>query len=221
MSKHSSETAAKKHPGQSPIRVWIPACSTGEEAYSVAMLFLEEMSAANRSIPLQIFASEIDSEALNFAREGIYPHSIANDASEARLSRFFTKHDSHYQVIKSLRESVIFSVHNLLSDAPFSRLDLISCRNFLMYLEPVAQRRLIALFAFALNRNGHLFLGKSDAIVSQDSFFVPVFENGESIAAALPQLPAYRNLRTAAKVARGVWTRAIDDRIPAPGTYPN
>ncbi|HEY1231792.1 MAG TPA: chemotaxis protein CheB [Candidatus Binatia bacterium] len=157
-----------------PIHVWIPACSTGEEAYSIAMLFLEELVAANKNSPLQIFASDVDSEALKFAREGIYPHSIAADLSEARLSRFFTKQDSHYQVSKRLRESVIFSLQNLLTDAPFSRLDLISCRNLLIYIEPVVQRRLISLFAFALTNGGYLFLGKSDGIASQSPYFAPV-----------------------------------------------
>ena len=164
----------RDHPQHSSIRVWIPACSTGEEAFSIAILLLEELSAANKRVPLQIFASDVDSESLDFAREGIYPHSIANDVSEARLARFFTKQDSHYQVTKSLRESVIFSVHNLLTDAPFSRLDLVSCRNLLIYIEPVAQRRLLSLFAFALTGNGYLFLGKSDGTASQDSYFAPV-----------------------------------------------
>jgi two-component system, chemotaxis family, CheB/CheR fusion protein len=205
----------QKHPQHSPIRVWIPACSTGEEAYSVAMLFLEELAAANRNIPLQVFASDIDSEALNFAREGIYPHSIANDIPETRLSRFFSKHESHYQVVKSLRDSVIFSVHNLLSDAPFSRLDLISCRNFLIYVEPVAQRRLIALFAFALTRNSYLFLGKSDAIATQDSFFVPVstkwriYRRTAFTAPALPELAYGRGSR--------LWSSDPGDRRPGSG----
>src|SRR5262249_54983707 len=107
-----------------PIRVWIPGCSTGEEAYSIVMLFLEELAAANKTSPLQIFASDIDADALKFARDGIYPHSIAADVSEERLKRFFTREDSHYQVSKRLRESVSFSLQNLLSDAPFSRLEL-------------------------------------------------------------------------------------------------
>ena len=156
------------------IRVWIPGCSTGEEAYSIVMLLLEELASANKTSPLQIFASDIDSEALKFAREGIYPHSIAADVSEERLNRFFTKQDSHYQVAKRLRESVIFSLQNLLTDAPFSRLDLISCRNVLIYIEPVVQRKLISLFAFALTSAGYLFLGKSDAIASQSAYFAPV-----------------------------------------------
>ncbi|HEX7233421.1 MAG TPA: chemotaxis protein CheB, partial [Candidatus Binatia bacterium] len=154
-----------------PIRVWIPACSTGEEVYSIAMLLLEELAAANKNTPLQIFASDVDSESLKFAREGIYPHSIAADVSEERLGRFFIKQDSHYQAGKRLRESVIFSLQNLLTDAPFSRLDVISCRNLLIYIEPVVQRRLISLFAFALNSGGYLFLGKSDGTASQSPYF--------------------------------------------------
>ena len=181
-----------------PIRVWIPACSTGEEAYSIAILFLEELSAATKNSPLQIFASDVDAEALKIAREGVYPHSIAADISEERLNRFFAKHDSAYQVSKRVREAVIFSLQNLLTDAPFSRLDLISCRNLLIYIEPVVQRRLITLFAFALNSAGSLFLGKSDGMASQSAYFVPlspkwrIYQRG---AASPPQIPEFSYAR--------------------------
>jgi len=159
---------------ESPLRVWIPGCSTGEEAYSMAMLLLEELEAANKDGPVQIFASDIDSEALKLARHGIYPDSIAADVSQPRLNQFFTKRDSIYQVSKQLRQSVIFSLQNLLTEAPFSKLDLISCRNLLIYIEPVVQRRLMSLFAFALNDGGYLFLGKSDGMASQSPLFVSV-----------------------------------------------
>ncbi|HEY7219863.1 MAG TPA: chemotaxis protein CheB [Candidatus Binatia bacterium] len=156
------------------LRAWIPGCSTGEEAYSIAILLLEQLEAANKNCPLRIFASDVDGEALKFAREGIYPHSIAADVAEPRLNRFFTKQDSTYRVTKQLRESVIFSMQNVLTEAPFSKLDLISCRNLLIYIEPAVQRRLISLFAFALGPGGYLFLGKSDGTASQNPLFLAV-----------------------------------------------
>jgi two-component system, chemotaxis family, CheB/CheR fusion protein len=156
------------------LRVWIPGCSTGEEAYSIAILLLEELDAAEKNCPLQVFATDVDSESLKFAREGTYPRSIAADVDESRLARFFTKRDSTYQVSKRVREAVIFSLQNLLTEPPFSRLDLISCRNLLIYIEPPVQRKLLSLFAFALNPEGHLFLGKSDGMASHSALFASV-----------------------------------------------
>ena len=154
-----------------PLRVWVPGCATGEEAYSIAMLLLEELGAARKNCPIQLFASDIDPETVRFAREGLYPESIAADVSEERLKRFFTKTDKSYQVTKQLREAVIFSVQNLITEPPFSRLDLVSCRNVLIYLEPEIQRRIITLFSFALRPGGYLFLGKSDGIAGQNELF--------------------------------------------------
>jgi len=154
-----------------PLRVWVPGCATGEEAYSIAMLLLEELGAARKNCPIQLFASDIEPETVRFAREGLYPESIAADVSEERLKRFFAKTDKSYQVTKQLREAVIFSVQNLITEPPFSRLDLVSCRNVLIYLEPEIQRRIITLFAFALGPGGYLFLGKSDGIAGQNELF--------------------------------------------------
>ena len=154
-----------------PLRVWVPGCATGEEAYSITMLLLEELGAARKNCAIQLFASDMDPEAVRFAREGLYPESIATDVSQERLKRFFTKTDKRYQVTKQLRESVIFSVQNLITEPPFSRLDLVSCRNVLIYLEPDIQRRIITLFSFALRPGGYLFLGKSDGVVGQNELF--------------------------------------------------
>jgi len=158
----------------SSLRVWVPGCATGEEAYSIAISLSEELEAANKRCPLQIFASDIDGDALKFARDGIYPQSIAADVSEPRLNHFFIKQDTGYQVGKPLRDSVIFSAQNLLTEAPFSKLDLISCRNLLIYIEPAVQRRLLSVFAFALNRDGYLFLGNADGMVAQSPLFSAV-----------------------------------------------
>lgn len=201
---------------QTPLRVWIPGCSTGEEAYSIAILLLEELDAANKNCPIQIFASDIDGEALKFAREGIYPQSIAADVSEPRLNRFFIRQGSTYQVSKRLRESAIFALQNLLTEAPFSKLDLISCRNLLIYIEPVVQRKLLSLFAFALNSGGHLFLGKSDGMASQSPLFVPVSSRWRIYrrsTASSPVMPSFSYSR-----AGRIWGL---DPLPKTSAYAN
>jgi two-component system, chemotaxis family, CheB/CheR fusion protein len=123
-----------------PLRVWAVGCSTGEEAYSIGVLIREEMSRKQKNFPVQIFASDIDPEALKCAREGTYPESIAADVSEERLKQFFTKKDHSYQINKEIRESVTFAAHNLIADPPFVKIDLISCRNLLIYLESETQK---------------------------------------------------------------------------------
>jgi two-component system CheB/CheR fusion protein len=157
-----------------PLRVWVPGCSTGEEAYSIAMLFLDGIAAAKRNIKLQVFASDIDADCVAFARNGIYPESIEADVAPTRLARFFTKEDHNYQVVRELRETVVFTGQSLLADAPFSRLDLISCRNLLIYLSPEAQRKILALFHFALREGGVLFLGSSETVGGVSDRFEPI-----------------------------------------------
>ena len=147
-----------------PIRIWVPGCSTGEEAYSIAILLIEQFSAAQKPLNLQIFATDIDDVALEIARQGNYPVSIAADIPAERLARFFTQTGSHFRVNKQVRETVVFAAQNLISDAPFSKLDLVSCRNLLIYLEPEVQRKVISLFHFALNEDGYLFLGSSESV---------------------------------------------------------
>jgi len=156
--------AERKYP-DSPVRVWVPGCSTGEEAYSIAMLIIEAVAGRRSTSDVNIFATDIDEEALEFGRRGVYPESIAADISPERLHRFFSAtDDQHYRVCKSLRESVVFAPQNLITDAPFSKLDLISCRNLLIYLEPGLQRKIISLFHFSLNEGGHLCLGPSESV---------------------------------------------------------
>ncbi len=129
----------RRQPSDRPLRIWVAGCSTGEETYSIAMLFLEEIAAAKRNIKLQVFASDVDDDAVAIARNGLYPESIAADVSPARLARFFTKEDHGYRVVPELRGAVVFTVQDVLADPPFSRLDLVSCRNLLIYLRPEAQ----------------------------------------------------------------------------------
>ncbi|MGH8610019.1 MAG: chemotaxis protein CheB, partial [Gammaproteobacteria bacterium] len=164
---------AAKHP-EAPLRVWVTGCATGEEAYSVGMLLLERVAISERNGKLQIFATDIDSHALEIARVGSYPEGMASSIAPERLTRFFTKAENSYRVKKELREAVVFAPQNLITDAPFSRLDLIICRNLLIYLEPELQQKLIALFHFALNLNGYLFLGKSETVGQQRSLFEPL-----------------------------------------------
>jgi len=157
-----------------PVRVWVPACSTGEEAYSMAMLLAEETQAAEKSCLLQLFASDVDAEALEAAREGVYPEGIAAHVSPERLERFFTKGEHTYRVNKELRDAVVFAQQSLVSDPPFSRLDVISCRNLFIYLEPAVQEQLLPLLHFALRDGGYLFLGSAEGVGLQEDLFEPV-----------------------------------------------
>lgn len=157
------------------VRVWVPACASGEEAYSIAMLLIERFTAEGRTPQIQIFASDIDERSLGKARLGTYSDNILTEVSPERLQRFFTKSDTHHwQVTKPLRDSITFAAQNLISDAPFTKLDLISCRNLLIYLEPAVQAKVIRLFHFALAEGGYLLLGPSESISGEVDLFEPV-----------------------------------------------
>ena len=159
------------HSSDNPIRVWIAGCSTGEETYSLAMLFLEAISAAPRNVKLQVFASDIDPDAVATARDGCYPETIETDVSPARLARYFLKEEQGYRVAADLRATVVFTVQDVLADPPFSRIDLVSCRNLLIYLRPEAQAKVISMFHFALRAGGILLLGSSEAAGDVDGWF--------------------------------------------------
>jgi two-component system CheB/CheR fusion protein len=145
------------------IRVWVPGCATGEEAYTLAILFHEEFERRHMPRKLVIFASDIDEGALSVAREGLYSQAIAADVSEARLERYFRADDDHYRVGSELREHVVFAAHNLLRDPPFSRVHLISCRNLLIYLERDLQDQIVSIFRYACRDDGYLVLGESES----------------------------------------------------------
>jgi two-component system, chemotaxis family, CheB/CheR fusion protein len=153
------------------LRIWIAGCSTGEETYSLAMLFREAITATKRNIKLQVFASDVDPDAIASAREGLYPETIAADVPPERLARFFTKEDHNYRVLPELRATVVFTVQDVLADPPFSRLDLVSCRNLLIYLRPEAQEKVVSLFHFALREGGILLLGSAETIGNVDGRF--------------------------------------------------
>lgn len=159
------------------IRVWVPGCATGEEAYTIAMLLVEQLSLQRKAAGLQIFASDIDEEALDIARTARYPGGSAADLTAARLDKHFVKNTLASDLLtvkKDLREIVVFARQNLLADPPFSRLDLISCRNLMIYLQQSVQDKLIELFHFALKPGGYLLLGPSENIGRHDDLFKPV-----------------------------------------------
>lgn len=152
-------------PEQGPVvRVWIPGCSTGEEAYSIAMLLCEHMDRRKRSFDVQIFATDLDATAIDIARRGVYPLGIVHHVTPERLTRFFTREDDAFRIKKEVRELLVFSTQNLVADPPFTKLDLLSCRNLLIYLDATLQQRLIPLFHYALRTNGLLFLGSSESL---------------------------------------------------------
>ena len=157
-----------------PIRVWVPGCATGEEVYSIAMLLTEACAAANRDCDVKVFGTDIDIHALDIARAGVYPETIAVDVSTERLARFFTRVDAGYKVNRPLRDTVSFAVQNMISDPPFSNLDLISCRNVLIYIDPAAQRSILELFHFGLGDGGSLFLGSAETIGARTDLFMPL-----------------------------------------------
>jgi two-component system CheB/CheR fusion protein len=154
-----------------PVRVWVPRCSTGEEPYSLGIVLQETLEQLRKPCPVQIFATDLDAHAVDTARLGLYPEGIAADVTPERLQRFFTREDATYRIAKEIREMVIFAPHNLLADPPFTYLDLLSCRNLLIYLDTNAQHQLITLFHYALHPGGVLFLGASETIGNLDDLF--------------------------------------------------
>ncbi len=158
----------------SALRIWVPACATGEEAYSIAMLVLEVLERLGKHLDVQIFATDLDPSAVQTARVGRYPEGIAADVEPKRMKRFFVKEDRHYQVKKELRDLVVFAVQNVLQDPPFSRVDMISCRNLLIYLVPTAQQNLLPIFHYSLNPGGLLLLGASESVTGLEQYFDPI-----------------------------------------------
>jgi len=160
----------------SHLRAWVPGCSTGEEAYSLAIIFKETLEKINPGpgISLQIFASDIDSDAVDIARKGLFVDNIASDVSPKRLSRFFTKTDDGFRINTEIREMIVFAQHNIIMHPPFTNIDIISCRNLLIYMDPELQRKLLGLFYYSLNQEGILMLGTSETLGVQSHLFTPV-----------------------------------------------
>jgi two-component system CheB/CheR fusion protein len=175
---------ANRRPDE-PVRVWIVGCATGEEAYTVAMLLHEASARTREQIPFQVFATDISERAIATAREGLYPASITADVEPNHLRQFFTRDGEHYRVKKELRERVLFALHNVLSDPPFSRLDLICCRNLLIYLDREAQIDTLRTFHFALRPCAHLFLGSSETADSAGDLFTVLDKKARVYRAAI------------------------------------
>ena len=161
----------RNRPPDEPVRVWVAGCATGEEVYSVAMLFQEQMNLHNCVSELLVFATDIDERAISFGRNGLYPESITPDVPPGRLRQFFFREKEQLRVIKQLREKVLFANHNVLRDPPFSRIDLVCCRNLLIYLDKTAQARVLETFRFALKPAGFMFLGSSESSDAALSLF--------------------------------------------------
>ena len=152
-------------------RVWVPGCSTGEEVYSLAIVLYEAMMESHRHFKIQIFGTDIDERALTTARAGIYPSSISSDVSPSRLQSFFDRENHSYKICKRIRQMIIFAPQNVVQDPPFTRLDLISCRNLLIYFGSELQKRLLPIFHYSLNGDGILFLGSSETIGNSGHLF--------------------------------------------------
>jgi two-component system CheB/CheR fusion protein len=187
--------------GQGVLRAWVPGCSTGEEAYSLAIAFKEaiEPFKAVRNLSLQIFATDLDGDAIDHARVGVYPDNIAADVSADRLRRFFTQEERGFRVRKDIREMVVFATQNIISDPPFTKLDILSCRNLLIYLSSELQKKLIPLFHYSLLPGGLLFLGSAETVGTFTNLFSPfdprtrLYRRLEQPAVAVPvEFPATR-----------------------------
>ncbi|MCB0207775.1 MAG: PAS domain S-box protein [Anaerolineae bacterium] len=159
---------------QSPLRIWVPGCATGEEAYSLAIIIQEYMERVGRYVDVKIFATDLDKEALGHASRGAFSDSISADVSTERLRNFFVKRGNHYEILRRARTMVVFAQHNLVKDPPFSNMDFISCRNLLIYFKHPLQRRALDTFQFALRPGGYLFLGASETVGSDYDNVFPI-----------------------------------------------
>lgn len=202
---------------EGPVRIWVPGCATGEDAYTLAMLFHEALG-EQAGAALQIFATDIDRRALTFARAGRYPREIATDVDEARLARFFRRQPDHtYRVRKVLRESIVFAPQNVLTDPPFLRLDLVCCRNVMIYLHPDIQSRLLKLFHAAVGPEGYLVLGHSESVGRERPLFAPLAEERR----VYRKLPAARRQINAFPVITGGERSAVGTLPVLPPTDPS
>ncbi|HEY0432773.1 MAG TPA: CheR family methyltransferase, partial [Chitinophagaceae bacterium] len=186
---------------QNQLRIWVAACATGEEAYSLGILCAEKTAGMIDPPKVQIFATDIDESAIAQGREGLYTINDLADVSPERLRRFFTKEGDEYRIRREVRETIMFANHNFLKDPPFSHLDLISCRNVMIYLNPVAQQRLAETFHFALNPGGYLFLGSSESVDGATDLYANynrenhIFQSRHAAPRSFPVPDAVPNLR--------------------------
>ncbi len=205
--------------GDLPIRIWTPGCASGEETYSVAIALLEHLGEEGRQAHMQLFGTDVSEGSVMKARAGAYPENIQADVSAERLRRFFTKTEGGYRISKAIRDMCIFAQHNLLNDPPFSQMDIICCRNLLIYLEPHLQRKIISLFHYAAKPNGYLILGTSEGVGPVGNLFSTAdrahkifVKKGAAVRQVvtfsmgpMAERPAYGTMRTPAKQAESAW----------------
>jgi PAS domain S-box-containing protein len=204
--------------GDEPIRVWVLGCSTGQEAYSIAMAYMEAAGKFPGARKLQMFATDLNEASLDKARIGFYPRTLTRDVSPERLRRFFVEDENGYRVVKQVRESIVFARQNLISEPPFSRMDLISCRNVMIYLEAGLQKKVIPMFHYALKKGGFLFLGASESVGGFGELFAQAYKGHKIFvrkmaAARAFQLPVKQG--PGERAARA--TRALPTRVPPNG----
>ncbi|HEX8851046.1 MAG TPA: CheR family methyltransferase [Gemmatimonadaceae bacterium] len=204
-----------KGPGNR-VRVWSVGCATGEEAYSLGMLLMEEATRRDHAPQIQVFASDLHERSLRYAREGLYPETVAAEVTPERLDRFFQRENGGYRVRKDLRERVVFAPHNLLSDPPFSHLDLVACRNVLIYLQREVQEEVVKLFHYALHGEGYLLLGTAETVDHSDLFRLDSKENHIYRRRNVPrgELRLPNLLLASAHAGRGV------PNVPGPAAVP-
>jgi len=176
--------------GNQPIRIWLPGCSTGEEAYSIAIAFIEFLGDGPNPASVQIFATDVSETAIEQARNGLYPESVAADVSSERLRRFFTRTDGSYRISKLVRDLCVFARQDVTRDPPFSKLDLIVCRNVLIYMGPVLQRKLMTVFHYALKASGYLMLGGAETVGAQGELFAVVDKKARIYVKKLTDSPS-------------------------------
>ena len=200
-----------KQPGER-LRVWVAGCATGEEAYSISMLLREQADLMGKPLEIQVFATDIDERAISTARKGVYPQGIAEDVTPSRLRQFFVKEQGQYRVATVVREPVLFASHNLLRDPPFSRLDLVCCRNLLIYLDRAAQAHVLEMFRIALDGGGYLFMGTSESTDAVGNLFAAV-DKKHRVFRANPGYPPGRLLPLMGETALSADYTAF---VPAP-----
>lgn len=197
------------HEGHTPIRIWIPGCATGEEAYSIGMLFLEAVEDAGKQMHVQVFGTDLSDAAIRHARRAIYPPDALEAVTEGRRARFFESADEGMRITGRLRDMCLFAVHDLTRDPPFSGLDLLSCRNVLIYMDRRLQRRLFSTFHYAVRDGGFLALGPSEARVEAQELFALADENGIYSRRSVPT-------QTFAPVRTSSWPHPVSAGQPAP-----
>jgi two-component system, chemotaxis family, CheB/CheR fusion protein len=197
------------------IRVWVPGCGTGEEAYSIAILLRECMQEAKTNFKVQIFGTDIDEDSIAQARTGLYPANISLDVSAQRLKRYFVKEEGGYRIRSEIREGMIFAVQNVISDAPFTKLDLVSCRNLMIYLDLELQSRLIPMFHYSLRPGGFLFLGSSETVGTFGELFSTLDRKWKLFRRTEAPSPYHAGVFTGFGVGGAITARAADEGVKA------